>query len=111
MTVREKMIEFRRNNNLTIKNVADMSRVSERLIEILEEGGTTTPKLVPQIAKVYGLDELESEELMAEHLRPHGNDYDPMRYVDPVDIPASLVDNVEMLKKLYENVKKGEVKS
>ena len=87
MTTREKMVKFRTDHNLSILDMARRCRISSYLMEILEEGAVTTPKLVPQIAEAYGLDELEAEELMPEHLRPHGDDYEPNRYV--LDVPVS----------------------
>lgn len=81
MTTREKMVKFRESKGLDIRDMAYRCRIGPRLMEILEEGGVTTPRLVPQIAEQYGLTELEAEDLMPEHMRPHGPDYDPDRYV------------------------------
>lgn len=102
MTTREKMVKFRESKGLDIRDMAYRCRIGPTLMEILEEGGVTTPKLVPQIAEQYGLTELEAEDLMPEHMRPHGPDYDPDRYViqdypkQPVivneDLPASIND-------------------
>lgn len=81
MTTREKMNKFRTDHNLSIPDMAKRCRISSYLLQLLEDGAVTTPKLVPQIAEEYELTELEAEELMPEHMRPHGNDYDPDRYV------------------------------
>ena len=91
MTTREKMIKFREDYGVDIPTMARQCRISPRLLEILEEGGVTTPKLVPQIAAAYGLDELEAEDLMPEHMRPHGNDYDPLRYVNLSPVNSRVV--------------------
>lgn len=91
MTTREKMTKYREDYSIDLNFMAKQCGISPRLLEILEEGGVTTPKLVPQIAKAYGLNELEAEELMPEHMRPHGNDYDPLRYVNISAINSRVV--------------------
>ena len=91
MATREKMIKYRTDYGISLPEMSKICGVSSYLLQILEDGGVTTPKLVPQIASAYGLSELEAEELMPEHMRPHGNDYDPERYVDPTPVSCRMV--------------------
>ena len=87
LNTREKMIQCRKDRHVSIPDMAQRCRISSYLLQLLEDGAVTTPKLVPQIAEAYNLSELEAEELMPEHMRPHGDDYDPDRYV--VNMPVS----------------------
>ena len=87
MTTREKMIKYRTDYKISIPSMAQQCHISSYLLQLLEDGAVTTPKLVPQIASAYGLSELEAEDLMPEHMRPHGNDYEPDRFVN--DHPVS----------------------
>lgn len=91
MTTREKMIKYRTDYGIDIQTMARQCRISSYLLTILEEGAVTTPKLVPQIAKAYGLTELEAEELMPLHMRPHGGDYEPDRYVESGPLSTKVV--------------------
>ena len=75
------MIETRKQMGLSIPDMARKCEIGSYLLQMIEVGAVTTPKLVPQIAEQYGLTELESEELIPEHMRPHGDDYEPNRYV------------------------------
>lgn len=61
------------------------------MMEILEAGAVTTPKLVVRIAQEYGLTDLEAEELMPLHMRPHGGDYEPDRYVIKTPVNKTFV--------------------
>lgn len=56
------------------------------LMDILEEGGVTHPKLAKKIGKIYGMTGAEIESMMPVNYRKHGKQYDPDRYKDPVDI-------------------------
>jgi transcriptional regulator with XRE-family HTH domain len=81
MNVREKMKAFRESKGLSKKQMARKCGMSEVLLGIVETAGCTHPNIVSRIQKQYELTDLEAEELLPLHRRPHGGDYDPDRYV------------------------------
>ena len=95
MTVREKMMDFRRNFGLSRKDMAVLSCCSEGLLAGVERGDVTHPIIAHRIGEAYGLTEIETEELMPLCKRIHGGNYEPDKYValvdrDPSPIPRSL---------------------
>lgn len=66
--------------------IANMLGVSVMLMDILEEGGVTHPKLAKKIGKIYKMTNSEIEAMMPENYRKHSKKYDPDKYKDPVDI-------------------------
>lgn len=66
--------------------IANMLEVSVMLMNILEEGGVTHPKLAEKIGKIYKMSNSEIEAMMPANYRKHGKKYDPDKYKDPVDI-------------------------
>lgn len=68
------------------QTIANLLGVSVMLMDILEEGGVTHPKLAKKIGKIYGMTGAEIEAMMPVNYRKHGKQYDPDRYKDPVDI-------------------------
>ena len=68
------------------QTIANMLGVSVMLMDILEEGGVTHPKLAEKIGKVYKMSNSEIEAMIPVNYRKHGKQYDPDRYKDPVDI-------------------------
>lgn len=68
------------------QTIANMVGVSVMLMDILEEGGVTHPKLAKKIGKIYKMSNYEIEAMMPVNYRKHGKQYDPDRYKDPVDI-------------------------
>lgn len=68
------------------QTIANLIGVSVMLMDILEEGGVTHPKLARKIGKIYGMTGAEIESMMPVNYRKHGKQYDPDRYKDPVDI-------------------------
>lgn len=68
------------------QTIANLLGVSVMLMDILEEGGVTHPKLARKIGKIYGMTGAEIESMMPVNYRKHGKQYDPDRYKDPVDI-------------------------
>lgn len=85
MTIQEKMIEYRTTHNINIEDIAKNCHVSLKLLNILESGGVTHPKLAKVIGKAYGLDDLEIEELMPINYREHGPEYNPDKYKERID--------------------------
>ena len=84
MTTREKMIKWRNDMNVTIKQLSENSGVSQTLLSMVEAGEVTHPIIVEKIRKAYGLTELEAEELMPKHHRKHGGAYEPDKF-KPLD--------------------------
>lgn len=82
------MIAYRERLRLTLKDMSEESGVSEQLLDILENGGTTTTKIAKRVAKAYRLTDEQAELLLPLNLRPNGGDYDPLRYMDQKDIRA-----------------------
>lgn len=66
--------------------IANLLGVSVMLMDILEEGGVTHPKLAEKIGKIYKMSNSEIESMMPANYRKHGKKYDPDKYKDPVDI-------------------------
>ena len=66
--------------------IANLLGVSVMLMDILEEGGVTHPKLAEKIGKIYKMTNLEIELMMPPNYRKHGKKYDPDKYKNPVDI-------------------------
>lgn len=85
MTTAQKMVDYRNAHNVTQEQMAWKANVPFKIIEILESGGVTHPNIVKRIAKAYELTEDEAEELLPENRRPHHPDYDPNKYVMPID--------------------------
>lgn len=66
--------------------IANLLGVSVMLMDILEEGGVTHPKLAEKIGKIYKMSNSEIEAMMPENYRKHSKKYDPDKYRDPIDI-------------------------
>lgn len=82
----EKIRLVREASELSKQEIANLLGVSVMLMDILEEGGATHPKLAKKIGKIYGMTGAEIESMMPVNYRKHGKQYDPDRYKDPVDI-------------------------
>lgn len=83
MNARQKMIDIRKEKGLSQREMALQLGISATLLDILESGGVTSPIIVDRkIAPLYGLSELEAEELYPEDLRPHSPRYDPEPYIE-----------------------------
>lgn len=91
MDVREKMIAWRKKRNLPLDVMSKNCGVSVEILNLVEQGGITHPKLVNKIRKVYKLTEREAEELMPENYRKSSSKYDPDLYkVNEVPFAKSL---------------------
>ena len=86
MTAQEKVKQWRKDHGLTVEQMARQLHISEMLMTIIEDGGTTHPQAAERFQNLCGLTDLETEELVPVHLRPHGGDYDPERFLAPEDI-------------------------
>lgn len=102
MTVREKMVEWRRSYGLTRKEMAVLADCSEGLLTGVERGDVTHPSIAHRIGMAYRLTELETEELMPRCRRIHGGDYDPDRYVASADRnPAPVPHFIPLPREAY----------
>lgn len=81
MTVREKMIDIRTRNGLSLTQLSKACGVSELLLGMVEGGNVTHPLIVSKIQKAYGLSDEEAEELMPENHRKSSDNYEPDKYV------------------------------
>ena len=77
MAARDKIIV----SNENAKNVG----VSYGLLWMIREGDVTHPNIARRIGSYFGLTEDETEELMPEIHRPSSPEYEPDRFVSPVD--------------------------
>lgn len=96
MNVREKMIKFREDHLLTIKDMSDRCGISNDIIGMVEKGDVTHPFLVAKIAEAYGLTDLEAEELMPKNRRPHDPEYDPDKYVFEPGLHISVKEKTDV---------------
>ena len=86
---RQGMILHRKLKNISQSEMAEKIGISTTLLSMIESGEYTTPGIAQRIAKAYGLDESSWgyltddpwEYLVPINRRPHGDDYDPDRYV------------------------------
>lgn len=83
MDVREKMIDWRTKNYVTLRKLSEKYGISETLLSMVEAGEVTHPNIVKKIAKAYGLTKEESYELMPENHRPNSPGYEPDKYKLP----------------------------
>lgn len=91
MNVREKMKAWRKERDLSLDIIAKNCGVSVEILNLVEQGGITHPKLVKKIQKVYNLSEREAEELMPENYRKSSSKYDPDYYkINEVPFAKSL---------------------
>lgn len=81
MDTRSKMLQFRKDHHLSIRDISDRIYVSSDLIGMVEKGEVTHPLIVQKLASAYGLSNLEAEQLMPKNHRPHDPEYDPLKYV------------------------------
>lgn len=105
MTIHERMIKHREELGLNVTDMANRIGITPKLLLILEDGGYTLPSIVrDHIRKEYGFTKRECEELLPINLRPHGGDYEPNRYLDPIraySIPEKV--KPEVLQKTIKN--------
>ena len=81
MNTREIMVHMRKQFGLSAKEMAlQRYGISEVLLKMIENGAVTHPEIAKKIQNVLGLTDIQTEELLPVHRRPHGGDYDPDRY-------------------------------
>ena len=83
MKTREIMIHTRKMMGLSAKKMAmQQYGISEVLLKMIEAGEVTHPEIAKKIQRTLNLTDLQTEELVPLHRRPHGGDYDPDRYTE-----------------------------
>ena len=80
MTVQEKMKAYREKHGYSIEKMSRKSGASATLLNMLEYGNVTHPKIAEQVGKAYELSKEDIYKLMPENYRP-GENYDPDKYV------------------------------
>lgn len=85
MDAREKMIKYRVDNNLSYEYISQKTGVSQGLISMIEDGQVTHPVIAEKLKKFYKLTKLETEELLPKIRRKHDPEYEPDKYVVPVN--------------------------
>lgn len=83
--VRLKMVKIRTDAGITVHNMAKMIGMGAHLLEMIELGWVTHPKIAKKIGAIYKLTPIETEALMPVCRRVHGGDYEPNRYVSKWD--------------------------
>jgi transcriptional regulator with XRE-family HTH domain len=81
--VREKMRKVREELGWTVREMAYICGISENLLDLIESGEVTHPKIADRLKMVYDLTDEETEELLPLNRRVHSKNYDPDKYVDP----------------------------
>ena len=82
MSAREKIKRDQHARYVTDdKNCALECGMSEVLFKMVKNGEVTHPNIARRIQKVFGLTDLEAEELMPENRRPHSPKYEPDKFV------------------------------
>ena len=84
------MIHIRKQRGLTKSEMATRLGISRGLLRIVEEGGVTHPNIAARMQTEYGLDDLQTEDIIPLCRRLHGGSYNPNRYVAAVDEFASF---------------------
>lgn len=79
---RQYMIDFRKEHNLTRREMAVKCRISTTLLSMLEDSEyeVTHPNIAERIGVQYMLTPAQTESLMPEHYRKSSPNYDPDLY-------------------------------
>lgn len=94
MTVQEKMKVYREKHGYSIEKMSRKSGASAALLNMLEYGNVTHPKIAEQVGKAYELSKEDIYELMPENYRP-GENYEPDKYVrKPPDIRNVIIEKL-----------------
>ena len=83
--VRLRMVEIELERGVTRDEMAKEVDISRPLLGMVVHGEVTHPEIAKRIAKVYDLSELEYEQLIPKHRRPHDPAYDPEMFMDHID--------------------------
>lgn len=88
--VREAMKNYRQWKRFSLEDMADICGISETLLQIIEDGGVTHPKIAERIKKAYKLTDIQAEQLVPEIHRPSSPNYNPDKYKEDVSNIATL---------------------
>jgi len=86
LTAAEKMKEYRTSHGYSVKRLSERCEISTTLLKMIENGMVTHPNIAKRVAKVYGLTDEETYELMPEIHRLNSPMYDPDKYKMPEDL-------------------------
>ena len=90
MEVRQKMIDYRNEHYISLEKMAKISRVPIVVLSHVEEDGWVThPNFVKRIKRYYKLTDEEAETLLPENRRQSSPNYDPDKYVHPIEMDNS----------------------
>ena len=92
MAKREYMIKFRKEHDIDLQRMANVCKVSKKLLELLEsdETSVTHPEIAEYIGEKYRLTKAQTEGLKPEHYRKDSPNYDPdkwRRWADETGFP------------------------
>lgn len=79
------MKKWRVDRQLSYKQVSELCGVRQVLIAMVENGEVTHPIIVEKLKKLYSLTDAEAEELLPKNRRPNDPEYEPDKYVVPVN--------------------------
>lgn len=80
-SARQKIIDFRNNMMITQQEMADKLNISELLLDMIESGHVTHPKIAKRIQKLVKLTDKEMYELVPKIHDPNSPEYDPYKFV------------------------------
>lgn len=113
MTAREKMKKLRNDRNISLKRMSEWTDVSVGLLNSVENGAVTHPKIVERIRAGYCLTEEEAEELLPKNHRKSDPGYDPDKFKAPQDLlmpvptPSHGVDECKLYMSDYKRKKRS----
>ena len=81
MTAREKMVAWRTERRLDLEPVAKALDISPGLLDMIETGDVTHPKVAKRIQELMKLTDAETEELVPEIHRKSSDKYEPDKFV------------------------------
>lgn len=81
---RDHMIEFRKKNAITLRQMAKVCQCSQTLLSILEESelDVTHPNIAKRITRAYCMSDEQYLDLIPRNYRPNDPNYDPEMYVE-----------------------------
>jgi len=101
MSAREKMIAWREEHQTTFTAIAKKVKISEALLDLVENGHVTHPKIARRIQKFFKLTDEEYEELIPENHRMSSDKYDPTHYAPTEDPGFNKTIPVKMKPDIY----------
>lgn len=89
--VREKMEQYRKDNDISLKTMSRTTGVSSGLLALIEGGYVTHPDIAKKIQKGYKLSDEEVEKLMPEIHRKSSDKYEPNKFKIEIDKTSPIV--------------------